>query len=176
VLCTRCGIEFEFKGTTKPKFCTDCRKKHSSEKVMDSRIRHGIQKETGCGKGGWQTNEDNSVTRNKNGIHQREVVYLQNCLSRFKFKSCVVCESEDNIHVHHIDHNPNNHIEHNLVFLCRECHVRHHTPKSLLTTEHIQYCIERKLLSINPAQNGETLTDYAEGNTVPKDYGDVGTV
>ena len=145
LVCTRCEVEFEFKGTTKAKYCTDCRKVVNSEKSIKSRIKLGIQKTTGTGKGGWQKSGDNSTTRSAEGAKQREKVYYENCLSRFEGnESCVVCGDDLNIQVHHIDHNPNNHEETNLVFLCRKCHVNHHMRK-LLTTEHIKDCIDIRL-------------------------------
>lgn len=143
VICKECGVEFEFKGTTSPKFCTECRKHQNSLQTMKSRVKLGIQDSStvGIGKGGWQKKGDNTTVRHRNGIHQREKMYYKSCLIRFKCsEKCVVCGDEDNIHVHHIDHDPNNNDENNLVFLCQSCHTKHHKKKTL-TTEHILECI-----------------------------------
>lgn len=142
VSCSRCGVEFLFKGTTTPKYCVDCRKARNVELVLKHRVSRGMQnsKNIGIGRGKWQRKGDNATTRNREGIHQIEKVYYSKCLERFGVSRCVVCQSDEDIHVHHIDHDPTNNEMSNLVFLCRFCHVRHHW-KRTLTTEHILNCI-----------------------------------
>lgn len=43
-----------------------------------------------------------------------------------KYKSCYDCGSTSNLHVHHVDHNPKNNSESNLVLLRKKCHANRH--------------------------------------------------
>jgi 5-methylcytosine-specific restriction endonuclease McrA len=42
---------------------------------------------------------------------------------------CTSCKAENNLLIHHIDHNPQNNEVDNLVTLCRSCHTRLHIIK-----------------------------------------------
>lgn len=41
--------------------------------------------------------------------------------------TCTVCGGEQNLHIHHIDHDPTNDDPENLITLCGICHARVHT-------------------------------------------------
>jgi 6-pyruvoyltetrahydropterin/6-carboxytetrahydropterin synthase len=54
--------------------------------------------------------------------------------------SCGLCHSSENIRIHHIDENPKNNIEENLIVLCESCHRKIHS--SLLATVYKTFTIE----------------------------------
>ena len=37
---------------------------------------------------------------------------------------CMICKSENNLHIHHLDNNPENNEEANLKTLCKDCHIK----------------------------------------------------
>ena len=41
-------------------------------------------------------------------------------------KKCQRCGEEENLHVHHIDHDSRNNLLENLVVLCQSCHIGYH--------------------------------------------------
>ncbi len=45
----------------------------------------------------------------------------------FKKESCELCDSKDNLHNHHIDKNPKNSDDTNIITLCQTCHKAYHT-------------------------------------------------
>ncbi|AOT08244.1 HNH endonuclease [Pseudoalteromonas luteoviolacea] len=68
----------------------------------------------------------NGKTRKKIPI-QLENTVLYKC----GFKCCVCKTDETSVQIHHIDQNPSNNIEGNLVALCSNCHDRAHTTHQL---------------------------------------------
>lgn len=43
-----------------------------------------------------------------------------------KIEKCELCDSTNNLVVHHIDHNRSNNCRDNLMVLCKRCHQEHH--------------------------------------------------
>ena len=54
---------------------------------------------------------------------------------RERIPYCEFCESNENLQVHHIDANPSNCIDNNLMVLCKNCHERLHSGKKLTIQE-----------------------------------------
>lgn len=103
-ICKKCGKEFEYtrrnlhKGQM-PVFCSlNCSRNNGNNKeivdniMLDHKYARGFNKAL------------------KNEIKERDG------------NQCVMCSSEDNLNVHHIDYNKKNNEENNLITLCEKCH------------------------------------------------------
>lgn len=81
---------------------------------------------------GYKTFEDYQInqkklyikTRNKirrdSGFTQKKKVEIRNTHQN----KCIICKSENNLHVHHLDNNPENNEKANLKTLCKDCHIK----------------------------------------------------
>jgi 5-methylcytosine-specific restriction endonuclease McrA len=52
---------------------------------------------------------------------------IRNAVLERDGSTCTVCGGEQDLHIHHIDHNPTNDDPENLITLCGICHARVHT-------------------------------------------------
>jgi len=63
-------------------------------------------------------------TRNKirrdSGFTQKKKEEIRNTHQN----KCIICKSENNLHVHHLDNNPENNEKANLKTLCKDCHIK----------------------------------------------------
>lgn len=58
--------------------------------------------------------------RRETGFTQKKKVEIRNIHQN----KCMICKSESNLHVHHLDKNPENNEEANLKTLCKDCHIK----------------------------------------------------
>lgn len=176
VTCKLCGKKFEFKGTTTSKYCEACANFMHSERVKNWRERQGILTDRGAGKGGWQKEGDNATTRSRDGATNREKEYQRVCAEKFSgVKKCVMCSSERNIYIHHIDHDPFNHSKENLTYLCSKCHRVHHS-SGTITTQDIVEATHRVICHYTPLTSEKSKVRKHYDNSEPKSVGDNGTV
>lgn len=131
VECTRCGKVFNFKGTTKPKYCKECRKEVDSILGIEYRIRKGITKDGFVGKGGnVKKGVENSTYKNGIGSYrEKRYEYLRDNNLPI---ACEECGSELNLEVHHIDEDRTNNEVDNLILLCKSCHKKRHIKRDKL--------------------------------------------
>lgn len=129
--CTKCGDEFEFKGTTNALYCPKCRKEVTKFLYIKSDVKTGRTKIGYIGKG---NNNGKGVTHNsyKSGIG----LYRQIRTDYLKENNipivCEVCGSDKNLEVHHIDENRQNNNVENLILLCKSCHKKKHIKRDEL--------------------------------------------
>lgn len=95
------------------KRCMGCRKTHNRMVHDLGRVRRGIRKSCGEGRGG---------KHNGGYIDGRSRKYY----SRFQKKKCNRCPARSDLLVHHKDRNRRNNAPSNLETLCRPCHTREH--------------------------------------------------
>jgi hypothetical protein len=68
-------------------------------------------------------------------------------------KSCAVCHEKTGLHIHHIDQNPSNNVESNLIVLCTPCHDEAHSHHDL--TQNLD---EKKLIEFKQKWEEEVET------------------
>jgi len=85
-------------------------------------------------------NLSNSTKKVRNSIPQ----LLQSIIYYKSARTCSVCRRRDIPNqIHHIDQDPNNNVEENLILLCNNCHDESHTHHDLsqnLTKNKLKYC------------------------------------
>jgi hypothetical protein len=123
--CEMCGSKFMFKGTTKAKYCSECRAKMDSILGIEYRVRKGITKKGFVGKGGNQVKgEDNKCY--KTGIGNYKNKRYDYLIENGKPIACEECGSTLRLEVHHIDKDRTNNDIDNLILLCKSCHKKRH--------------------------------------------------
>lgn len=130
--CTKCGVQFEFHGRTRAKYCEACRKIAARERGRRFALKHGKIKNPGVGSGGAQYGAANSQW--KGGYSRTRIAYAgyRRCCFKIWQKQCVCCLRKDRVEVHHIDGNPHNNYYHNLIPLCWDCHrIVHAKPRRI---------------------------------------------
>ena len=122
VTCKVCGKEFEFKGTTTPTYCTECRRIANNEASTKSKVKQGKMSadKVGIGSGNGYVGRDSHSYKTGIGIYKRIK------LDSMEELKCEYCESIKNLEVHHKDHNRNNNELENLILLCKSCHKKEH--------------------------------------------------
>lgn len=122
VVCKVCGEAFDFYGRSRRWYCDKCIPKVRVETVTRSRVKRGLIRAPGVGRGGNQVGNKNGEGRAKAGDPEVKVTnYRRRCLYRWDEK-CAICDSTSYIEVHHIDNVPSNYSDDNLIPLCRKCH------------------------------------------------------
>lgn len=103
-ICKRCGKVFEYTRRSlhkeqKPVFCSlNCSRNNGNNKEFEDNIKLGYKYSRGF------NNALKEKIKKRDGYH------------------CLMCESNDNLEVHHIDYNKKNNDENNLMTLCKKCH------------------------------------------------------
>jgi hypothetical protein len=104
-ICPQCGKEFVTYPQSKQKLCTlPCKRKYVGQ------LHRGPD------------NPNWKETKYLRAANRRSLVKR----IRERDKVCMDCGSAKNLHVHHIDSNPKNNADENLVLLCIPCHARRH--------------------------------------------------
>lgn len=67
---------------------------------------------------------------NRTESNTRTTARLMNELI-LKRNKCELCGKQGKLDVHHIDKNPYNNVDKNLMILCRSCHMKIHNPKKI---------------------------------------------
>lgn len=121
-VCIKCGNVVPQTKYKNAKFCTTkCRGHYNTDKY---KIKRGLLKAPGSGKGGNQWGTDNH--RYKTGIGN----YNRIALIHYK-KVCNRCNSTEKLLVHHINENRNDNNLKNLEVLCKRCHQNHHCKRDI---------------------------------------------
>lgn len=103
--CLNCGKEFVTTASYKKTLCS-----------LLCRIDYMRKQLSGASNPNWKSTKSLRPS-NKKSLRQHILVRDQVCRD---------CGSIKNLHVHHIDSNPNNNDESNLVLLCKTCHALRH--------------------------------------------------
>ena len=159
-VCVDCGKAFEFKGRTKREHCPDCAPAWESRRQMQWRASKDATIKLGVGSGGAQWGSDNHAWKPTD--EHVSLRYRANWRKRcFKLwpKSCCACGSLNDIEVHHVDGDPSNFNNGNLIPLCFECHIhRIHTRRYATPAEYVQATLailsqecRDKIAALNPA-------------------------
>lgn len=134
VMCLDCGHEFVHYGRGRRYRCTRCQKRNARDRSRACAVRKGRIKNPGVGSGGAQWGKDNH--RWKSPELRKTTKYKGNyrlrCFKRWG-SSCVACSSDVSVVAHHINGDPNNYQDNNLVPLCHECHKKVHSRKPMKT-------------------------------------------
>lgn len=131
VKCVICGKEWEFKGTTTPKYCNECRKLVNNRLRIESSVRLGHTIQGFVGKGG--NNKKGEENPNyKTGIGNYRRLKYDYIVENNLPIECEICGSKDFLVVHHIDHNRKNNKIENLQLICRSCHIKLHCERDEL--------------------------------------------
>lgn len=65
----------------------------------------------------------NEIERGIKRIKKNRPTYASYSVYRnVEYLNCEICKNDENVHIHHLDGNPENNTEDNLMFLCRKCH------------------------------------------------------
>lgn len=120
-ICRRCGKKFTWKAK-KMYFCPDCGRKEKSEYVMRHRAGKDPSVKMGVGSGGNQWGENNHQFRG--GFWNYKKIYADQ--HKGEVPCCEICNSTENLCIHHLDKNHSNNAPENLVRLCRKCHAKVH--------------------------------------------------
>lgn len=117
-LCIDCNSEFECK--TSAKRCKTCQDKFKKEnnrrKALKCAYNSGRIRNPHAGSGGM--NKGQSIYRYFSDIPDSYKSYRKDY--------CELCNSTNNLIVHHIDWNRNHNEQFNLITICRSCHARIH--------------------------------------------------
>lgn len=118
--CLKCNSTLN---NRRKKYCsTKCSTAYNMQRY---RIRHNLVERPGVGSGNNQS--DNKNHQYKNGW----TTYNKKAFGN-KPRLCNRCSSEDNLLVHHIDHDRSNSELNNLEILCKRCHQEHHCVRDSL--------------------------------------------
>ena len=134
--CVDCGTVFAFTGRTKREHCDKCTPEWLSKCQMRWRAKKDPKIKLGVGSGGNQWGENNHAW--KPADEHKSTRYRANWRKRcFRIwpKVCQACGSTRDIEVHHINGNPEDYADHNLVPLCFECHIHKVHSKRYTTPE-----------------------------------------
>lgn len=157
IVCITCGYEFVFQGRTQRLYCADCRRLESNFNSRRYCMRRGRTKHPWVGSGGAQWGENNHQWLGGKAVYTKyKSNYRTRCL-RLWPRRCVVCGSEKRIQVHHIDGEPKNCRQANLVPLCLSCHWKVHARKCLYGDK-----LRARLFALWP--NGRTKIAEKSGN------------
>jgi len=124
--CVDCGKEFTFKGRTRKHRCKLCRpswlKNYQKRKANEYIYKAGGKPNVGSGGNQWGTTNHQWRPANEHaGSYAAN--YRKRCYSLWP-KRCIACDSTKGIQVHHIDGNPSNYEETNLIPLCWLHHIK----------------------------------------------------
>lgn len=104
-LCIECGLKFTVMQSSPKRLCSNsCRAKYVGHLKI------------GPNNHNWKEIK-NIRPSNKKTLIKR---------IRARDKVCQDCSSTEKLHVHHIDSNPKNNADDNLILLCNKCHARRH--------------------------------------------------
>ena len=128
--CKKVGMHSTARKKTQVGVCLNCQKifpKKPRQKSCSEKCKNQIQAKNMMG-----TNNPNHLKTTRK--EDKESAHFFSVLSkriRKQIKSCCICESKENIHVHHIDWNYKNNEMSNLAVLCATCHIAHHKTSDL---------------------------------------------
>ena len=109
---------------------------------MDYQCRQNPNKKRGVGSGGAQWGKDNHEWKPEEDHKSTKYHgnYRVRCAKYWDVGECAACHSRDcNIHIHHIDGNPDNVKPDNLIPLCVSCHLyKVHHKKWKTTDEYVE--------------------------------------
>ena len=127
LVCETCGDMFEHTGRgRKPKTCPTC------SVVFQPKSSRTVYCGATCANTAHSTRMLGTGNSNyKDGSSYSLWFSLARKLVLERDARCVACGATQNLHCHHIDHDPKNNRVENLVMLCGTCHIGHH--KSVTT-------------------------------------------
>lgn len=124
LVCEVCGATFMFKGRTRKKRCAPCTREFNVKKQMRWKAKHNPTMKLGVGSGGAQWGKDNHMWKpEQERVSTRYTAcYRQRCFKVWP-RVCAACGATGKLEVHHINGDPANYAENNLIPLCFNCHI-----------------------------------------------------
>lgn len=89
--------------------------------------------------------------------------YREKCI-REKGNDCFLCDSPEEIEVHHIDGDRQNNDIDNLIPVCKDCHNNIHNSQTSIHKEWSEKYEERDTITIGPKDREEILKATGNGN------------
>lgn len=165
--CKNCNKEFQKQTKSYAYYCDDCRKIINRKIALNHAYKTGRIKMPGVGSGGNQKGINNHQWSNYKG----EYSYKNH---KDLPKYCELCNSTNNLCIHHKDKNRHNNIRDNLIVLCRSCHSKIHKLylNFNITSRNKTSLIQGNSLKDNPEPS---LNNKEGATTIPDECKGVGT-